>query len=188
MKTKITALLLSVLALGFSTSASAATCTGVSSWGSLGPPGSRNFGADFGSTGNYLNCYTFSLSANADAFGGAVAEDDWLNRLNISVNSVSLFNGGVSGNQTGSLFASDSSASSFSFGALNIGTYTLAISSTVSRAILGFYNSDVGFDGSITTSRRATPVNVAEPGALALMGMALAALGFALRRRLALSK
>ncbi|HTE42210.1 MAG TPA: PEP-CTERM sorting domain-containing protein [Steroidobacteraceae bacterium] len=184
MKTKFTTVLFSVLALGFASSAMAVTCTSTSSFGNLGPPDTDTFGASFSSNGSYTNCYTFQLASTATAFGGALEIDSaFLRGIDLEA---ALYSGTVTGGHTtgGRIGAVDTSPSDFSFGNLSAGWYSLAIFSDVS----GLYGT-VGFRGSITTSGAgAPPVSVAEPGALALMGLGLAALGFLLRRRLVAGK
>jgi hypothetical protein len=184
MKTKITAVLLSLLALGFASNAMAVTCSSTTSFGNMGPPDTESFGASFSSNGNYVNCYTFQLSSTATAFGGALAIDSaFLRGIDLEA---ALYSGAVSGGNTSGarIGAIDTTPTNFSFGNLSAGWYSLAIFSDVS----GFYGT-VGFRGSITTTgATAPPVSVAEPGALALMGLGLAALGFLLRRRMVASK
>ena len=111
----------------------AATCTSQSNWGSLGPPGFTAFGNAFSSAGSYLDCYSFSLTSAANAYGGALEFNTIFNKLDIDVSSVSLFSDGVLGGQTiGSLVGSDNSPLFFSFSSLIAGTYTLAVESIVS--------------------------------------------------------
>ena len=167
-------------ALALAGPAMAATCTGSTSWGSLGPPGMEWFSNSFNKTGNYLDCYSFSLTSAANSFGGTW-ELDWSSRLGIDLTSVSLFGGGVLGGQTvGSLVGTDYSSGSFSFGSLSAGTYTLAIASKV-------FGTDsrwdgVGYVGKImTTAAVASPAP--EPGAIAMMLVGLVGVGAAVRRR-----
>lgn len=183
MKTKIFSAL---CALALTGPAMAATCSSAKDWGNLGPPGLEVFGHAFGSTGSYLDCYTFSLSAPAVSFGGVIEIDPNLfgydlNYLAIDVTSVSLFNGQVTGNQTGSLFGSDGSAWDFSFGGLTAGTYTLAIASSVTSD-LGVMPGPVGYMGSIATAASVASA-APEPEALAMMLAGVAGVGAAARRR-----
>lgn len=171
--------LLAALATLLAAPAMAATCSGGSNWGSLGPPGLQAFGSSFSSTGSYLDCYAFSLTSAANSFGGILEFDPWLNKLDIDVQSVSLFSGGVLGGQTGSFVASDYSVGRFSFGSLSAGDYTLAVASLVSRDF-GIVNKAVGYTGIIATSV-ASPAP--EPEAFAMMLAGLTGVGMMVRRR-----
>lgn len=174
---------LAAAALVMSTSGMAAVCTGGHGLGTMGPPGASWFGQAFSSSGSYLDCYSFSLTAAADSFGGAVELDPWLNRLDIDLTSISLFAGdSLGGSTSGSLLASDDSPGLFSFGALAAGTYTLAVSSRVSTD-WGLWNQPVGYVGLLATSRASVASPAPEPEAMALMLAGLAGVGIAARRR-----
>jgi hypothetical protein len=182
MSFKFKALAACLVLCGLSSNALAVVCTSTTSWGSLGPPGSRDYSNSFGSAGTYTDCYTFSLSGAANSFGGLIEIDPWLNRLDIDVSSVSLFNGGVSGgNTTGSIFGLDINPVDFTFAGLSIGTYSLVVVSNVTRDF-GYFSERVGYRGSFTTARAST-VPVSEPGAVAILGLGLAFLGIVFRRR-----
>lgn len=180
MKMKSFAAALAVLMAG---PAMAAACTGTANWGSMGPPGSHDLGNSFSSAGNYLDCYTFSLSSAADSFGWIVEVDPLLNKLDIDVTSVKLFSGAVLGGQTsGALIGSDYTVGAFSFGSLSAGTYTLAVASSVNRDF-GFYRDPVGYSGKIATAAISVASPAPEPATYAMMLAGLLGVGAVVRRR-----
>ncbi len=175
--------IVAIAALAASAQSMAATCTGGYGLGTMGPPGISLFGEAFSRAGSYLDCYSFSLSSAADAFGGTLELDSWLNRLDINLNSVSLYAGGsTAGGSTGSLIGADDTPGTFSFGSLAAGTYTLAVGSTVTRD-RGLWDDPVGYIGLIATNRASVASPAPEPGALALMVAGLVGIGAAARRR-----
>jgi hypothetical protein len=152
--------------LGASAMAASPSCTSTTGWGSLGPPGFEVFGNSFTSANNYTDCYTFSLSGPAISFGGAVEINTLFNKLDIDVQSVSLYVGDT-------LVGVDTSPLFFSFAGLSgVGSYTLAIASKVTTDP-GLWTVPVGYAGLITTIAAPVP----EPGALALMVAGLAGVG-----------
>lgn len=179
---RFTTLAAGLMLYGFASHAMATACTSTTSWGSLGPPDVQLFGHSFTAAGNYTDCYTFTLSANADSFGGVVEIDSFLNKLDIGVTGVSLFDGGIVGGATvGTLLSFDSVPSLFAFNALSMGTYSLLVSTSVTRD-LGLFNTEVSYSGKIiTVAGPKGAVSVPEPGLLALFAIGL--IGFALRRR-----
>lgn len=161
----------------------AVTCTSTTNWYSLGPPGLEVFGQSFGSVGSYTDCYSFSLSSAADSFGGTWSIDPWLNQLDLTVGSVTLFSGGLANNQTtGGFITADSTPGSFSFTSLSAGTYTLAVASKVTSD-WGFTNDRVGYIGVIATTGASVASAAPEPESYAMMLAGLAGVGFAVRRR-----
>jgi hypothetical protein len=132
------------------------------------------FGNSFTSAGSYSDCYTFSLSGQANSFGGTITLDPWLNKLNIAVTSVSLF-------RAGALLGTDTSPFGFSFGSLvggNSEAYTLQVQSKVTGDF-GLYRSAVGYAGVITTLAAPVP----EPTAYAQAVAGFAVVGVVAWRR-----
>lgn len=158
----------------------AATCSSTSSLGNMGPPDKDNFGRSFNSGGNYLDCYTFSLTAAASSFGGTL-EKDFSSKLNIDVLSVSLFSKGVTGGKTGAFIMSDNSPGNFDFGSLAAGTYTLAVSSSVTGRYDGW--SSVKYTGWLETKAAPIASPAPEPESLAMMLAGLVWVGAVVRRR-----
>jgi len=176
-------ILLAAFALALGAPAMAAVCTSTSIWTTLGPPGSVNFGQTFGAAGSYTDCYTFTLSTNANSNGTTLENNLLFEKLLLDVTSVSLFSGGLSsGATTGSLISTDTTPDAFQFTNLAGGTYTMAVSSTVYNS-LGLYTAPVGYTGTIKTVAGTPPVSVPEPASWALVLASLAGLGAASRRR-----
>jgi hypothetical protein len=169
---KLAKYVFSAIALAAAAGPAMAGCTSTSSLGTLGPPGFSLFGNDFSSAGSYSDCYTFNLLGNATSFGGTLELDPWLNKLDIDLTSITL-----SGGTLGSMLT-DTTPSSFAFGSLGAGSYTLTVNAVVQNAI-GLFNTSVYYGGSITTLAAAIP----EPGTYALMLAGLGALGWVARRR-----
>lgn len=175
--------IVAAVALVLSAPAMAATCTGGSSLGNLGPPGAAFFGESFARAGSYLDCYSFSLSSAADSFGGVIELDAWLNKLDIDVTGVSLFSGASSAGQaTGGFVGADYTPGYFSFGSLAAGVYTLAVEATVSRDP-GLWSVPVGYVGLLSTSRATVASPAPEPETYAMMLIGLVGVGAMVRRR-----
>ena len=156
-------------------SANAATCTSTTNLGGLGPPDVALFGNSFSTAGSYVDCFQFTLNGAATSFGGVLEVDPLLNKLNLDIQSISLF----SGNSVTAL-QTDMTPLMFSFGGLLGGVvYTLQVASTVGSTA-GLFNLDVGYAGTIVTLASAAP----EPSAyaLAIAGLAVVGAG-ALRAR-----
>jgi hypothetical protein len=134
------------------------------------------FGNTFSSARSFNDCYSFSIGAGADAFGGTLTIDP-LSFLDISVNSLSLSGAGLATSLV------DSTPGVFSFSNLVAGTYQLVVSGAVAKG-RGFDDIlplPVGYAGSLTTN--AVVTSVPEPETYAMLLMGLATVGWIARRR-----
>jgi len=153
-----------------------ACATGTTNWGDMSAPGIVGFTNSFSGPGSFNDCYTFSLTSSASAFGGAIELDPLFNRLDIDVSSVFLFMGA-------SLVGSDSSPEEFNFGSLGAGDYRLQVAGNVYRDA-GLINTKVGYVGGLTTV--AAPVPEPETYAMLLAGFFGVGVGV-LRRKKAIA-
>jgi hypothetical protein len=167
-----------LLASASTTSFAVPTCNSSTDWVSLGPPGVKYLSNWFSSAGTYNDCYTFSLGANADSFGGVVELDPWFNTLDIDVTSVSLL-------LNGSSIGEDQSPLNFAFGDLDQGgIYTLVVNSLVTADPSGLWNAPAGYIGLIGAMPSApAPTSVPEPTTLTLLGLGLVTAAVVRRRR-----
>ena len=162
-----------VCALVLAGPAMAGSCpTGTTNWGDMSAPAATGFSHAFSAPGSFNDCYTFSLSSDASAFGGMIEIDPLFDKLDIDVSMVYLFQGL-------NLVGSDSSPAEFSFGSLGAGDYRLQVAGNVTRTP-GFIDTKVGYIGSLVTV--AAPVPEPETYAMLLAGFFGVGVG-ALRRK-----
>ena len=147
-----------------------------------GSLGGASLGNSFSSAGTYKDCFTFSLAGQANSLAGSLIRlDPLVNKLNIGLESVSLYLGATS-------LGKSTSPLAFSFTKLAGGAavYTLQVVSKVSAAVvaslLGGNKDPVGYRGKITPLASPAP----EPAAYALViaGFAIVGIGAWRRRRL----
>ena len=153
--------------------AAAAVCTESFNLGSMGPPSIRAIGNSFQGEQPFDDCYNFTLSNSAEAFG-LTLEWDHSKTSGIDIEQVSLSGGSLSGTVV------DESPGWFSFSNLLAGTYQLIVSGEVSS--WGTYSSgSVGYSGLLATTR--SSIGVPEPETHALLALGLAMVGWAAKRR-----
>ena len=142
--------------------------------GDMGPPGIRYFGNSSTSPqASFSDTFTFTLNAGADSFG-VLWDADLASRRDVSLTSLSLSGGGLSGTLT------DNTPYAFTFENLLAGTYNLVVNGTVTGSTGGVLPS--GYGGALVTLR-SVAAPVPEPESIAMMALGLGAVGFVARRR-----
>jgi PEP-CTERM motif-containing protein len=169
---------LAVVALLACGSASAMTVN----WGTITAPDARDFGNSFNANspeGPFTDSYNFTLTSGVNSFGGIIQLDPLLNQTDIDHLSLSLWSGGSS------LHSIDVPwpyiPQFFDFSNLGAGDYSLQISGSIDVHRWGTDDS-AGYYGAIAFTPGDTAVP--EPSTLALMGLGLLGIAFAMRRRL----
>jgi hypothetical protein len=153
----------------------AAACTDSFSLGSIGPPGVTSIGNAFDQPAHFDDCYNFTLSNSADAFG-LTLQWDWSLASNIDVTSVSLSGGSLPATVI------DNTPDWFSFSNLLGGAYQLIVSGDViGRSNYG--SGAVGYVGLLATTGAAIAAPVPEPETYALLALGLAIVGWAVKQR-----
>lgn len=147
--------------------------------GNMGPPGAVSQDSeDLAGTANFLDYFTFTLSADANVFGSAPDVKISIHKADgvfIDITDVSLFSGDVG---SGSLMTGDllKKAESFSFKNIAAGSYYLAVTGTDKKPLS---DSPQVYTLNVAATRATT---VPEPEAYAMMLAGLGLIGFAARR------
>jgi hypothetical protein len=167
MTTRTIRLALAAVALAVAGAANAATIN----WGSITAPEEKTFAHYFDGwdTGYFLNKYNFSLTNEANSFVGLWEVDPRNNYLDITLGTVKLYKGGT-------FVGGFDSPGHFTFSDLSSGAYSLWVDGWVGWDD-GRRHDDVGYVGKISFTA------VPEPNTLALAGIGLLAVAFAMRRR-----
>jgi hypothetical protein len=163
-----------ILALACVGAANASTIN----WGPITAPDSKGFGDSFSwpALGDFSDRYNFTLTNEANSFGGLLEVDPRGSFLGIDVSSVALYKGFT-------LIGFDFTPGSFAFSDLTAGSYSFYVLGSISWFSGGFGDESVGYKGSIDFTPDGTTA-VPEPSTLALAGIGLLGLAFAMRRRL----
>lgn len=171
------------LALVAALFASQSAMANVYDLGNVGPPGAvSQESEDLAGTANFKDYFTFTLSADANLFGGAPDVTVSIRKANgvfIDITDVSLFSGDVGSGTliTGDLL--DKSAELFAFKNIASGSYYLAVTGTDKKPLSNAAQNYTLYVGATRASATAVP----EPEAYAMMLAGLGLVGFAARRR-----
>lgn len=164
------------LAAGALASQSAAAgCTDTFNLTSMGPPAITTIGNSFQGAQQFNDCYNFTLSNSAEAFG-LTLEWDLSLTSGIDVAQVSLSGGSLSNTVV------DDTPGSFSFSSLLAGAYQLIVSGDVTNP----WRHDVGavgYSGLLATTRSGFAAPVPEPETYAMLALGLGVVGWSAKRR-----
>lgn len=164
------------LAAGALASQSAAAgCTDTFNLTSMGPPAATVIGNNFQGAQQFNDCYNFTLSSSAEAFG-LTLEWDLSNTSGIDLDQVSLSGGSLSSTVV------DDTPSLFSFSNLLAGTYQLIVSGDVTSQWRESVGS-VGYFGLLATTRSSIAAPVPEPETYAMLALGLVIVGWSAKRR-----
>jgi hypothetical protein len=166
---------LAALALAVAGSANASTIN----WGSITAPDSKNLSDYFEwpDHGDFSDRYNFTLTNEANSFGGLLEVDPRGSFLGIDIDYIALYKGFTK------IDSKDYSPGAFAFNDLGPGSYSFYVVGSISWFSGGFGDEKVGYKGTINFKPDAT-TSVPEPSTLALAGIGLLGLAFAMRRRL----
>ncbi|HSW25636.1 MAG TPA: FxDxF family PEP-CTERM protein, partial [Burkholderiaceae bacterium] len=138
-------------------------------------PWIRAIGNSFQGEQAFDDCYNFSLSNSAEAFGLTLEWDASMSS-GIDIEQVSLSGGSLVGTVV------DDSPGWFSFSHLLAGTYQLIVSGDVTS--WGRHGSgSVGYYGLLATANSGIAAPLPEPDTFALLAMALAIAAWSAKRR-----
>ena len=138
--------------------------------------GDTAFGNSFSSSGVFTDYYTFSIGGSGGVAGSTTTTDLSFFTRDVDVTRITL-----TGGTLGSSLSDTNSMDGFSFAGLGAGSYTMALTVSVSRPLLfvgtGSYNGTI----HAVAAPVASPAPEAADFAMALMG--LAGVGVMVRRR-----
>jgi hypothetical protein len=140
----------------------------------------------FNAKGSFTDYYTFTIGANSNGIAGITSDS----AKSSSVRDVSISQFMLSGGSLGSSLIDTTIGDGFSFVGLGAGSYTLAITGSVSVTSAWFNNDSSSYSGSYSGSFHALAAPGAavaspapEPADFALALMGLVGVGFMVRRR-----
>jgi hypothetical protein len=175
---KLASLAVAALVMSASAPSMAAGCTSTFSLGTLAPAGGAGFANMFTAPQHFNDCYLFTLSTAADAFGVTITWDGSA-ALDINLSSVTLSGGNLAAPVV------DGAPGFFSFSGLASGPYQLALEGTTSLvpSRSGGLGWGVGYAGLLATSAPTIVTPVPEPETIAMLALGLLAVVASTRRK-----